>query len=100
MKRPSSTVVNFIRGALSLPAVVVLWTGLWVFLDLHVVGGRGVLKESILTILGAGTMVWTRTFFSNAGMDSVDREGSLVEMGQLLRQGRLRWKDKAHFYAR
>lgn len=34
------------------------------------------------------------------GMDSLDYEGSLAEMGSLLAQGRLRWRDKARFYVR
>ncbi|CAM9649565.1 unnamed protein product, partial [Discosporangium mesarthrocarpum] len=97
---PSSAVIKVIRGGLSLPAVVILWTGLWVFLDLHVTGGTGVCKELILSLIGAVMMVQTRTYFSNAGMDTVDREGSLLEMGRLLRQGRLSWRDKATFYAR
>lgn len=33
-------------------------------------------------------------------MDSLDQEGSLSEMGSLLVQGRLRWRDEAKFYAR
>lgn len=33
-------------------------------------------------------------------MDSLDYEGSLAEMGSLLAQGRLRWRDKARFYVR
>ena len=34
------------------------------------------------------------------GMDSLDYEGTLVEMGSLLAQGRLDWRNKAAFFAR
>lgn len=34
------------------------------------------------------------------GMDSLDHEGTLAEMGSLLKQGRLQWRDKAAFFAR
>lgn len=36
----------------------------------------------------------------NAGMESLDYEGSLAEMGSLLAQGKLNWIDKAIFYGR
>lgn len=34
------------------------------------------------------------------GMDSVDHDGSLAEMGSLLAQGRLEWRDQVKYYAR
>eukprot|EP00752_Nemacystus_decipiens_P006559 g5906.t1 len=92
--------VDLLRGGLSWPGVVVLWTGLWTLLDRHVPGGTGLWKELGLAVVGAWVMVWTRTLFSNAGMDSLDYEGSLAEMGSLLAQGRLRLRDKAKFYVR
>lgn len=44
--------------------------------------------------------VQTMRFFAAEGMDYFDHEGSLAEMGSLLAQGRLEWKDKARFYFR
>ncbi|CAN0294251.1 unnamed protein product [Ectocarpus sp. 6 AP-2014] len=95
-----SACMDVLRGGLSWPGVVMLWTGVWTMLDRHVPGGTGLWKELGLAVAGAWIMVWTRTFFSNAGMDSLDQEGSLSEMGSLLVQGRLRWRDEAKFYAR
>ncbi|CAM9803306.1 unnamed protein product [Pylaiella littoralis] len=92
--------VDLMRGGLAWPGVVVLWTGLWTLLDQHVPGGTAAWKELSLAVAGAWIMVWTRTLFSNAGMDSWDYEGSLAEMGSLLAQGKLRWRDEVKFYAR
>ncbi|CAM9864122.1 unnamed protein product [Scytosiphon promiscuus] len=100
MSAARSSCLDLLRGGLSWPGVVILWTGLWTLLDRHVPGGTGLLKELALAVAGAWIMIWTRTLFSNAGMDSLDYEGSLSEMGSLLAQGRLRWRDKAKFYAR
>ncbi|CAM9931370.1 unnamed protein product, partial [Ascophyllum nodosum] len=94
------TWMDVLRGGLSWPGVVILWTGLWTFLDRHAPGGTGVWKEVALALAGAVVMIWTRTLFSNAGMDSLDYEGTLVEMGSLLAQGRLDWRNKAAFFAR
>lgn len=69
-------------------------------MDRHLPGGTGWGKELILAACGAWLMVWTRTFFSNAGMDSLDYEGSMAELGSLMTQGRLKSRDKAKFYAR
>eukprot|EP00904_Undaria_pinnatifida_P008048 jgi/Undpi1/4373/HiC_scaffold_17.g07732.m1 len=63
-------------------------------------GGTDLWKEIGLAVVGAWVMFWTRSLFSNAGMDSLDYEGSLSEMGAMLSQGRLRWRDKAMFYAK
>lgn len=43
--------------------------GVWTLLDRHVPGGTGLWKELGLAVAGAWIMVWTRTFFSNAGAE-------------------------------
>ena len=60
--------IFFIRALLSLAAVVLVWKGIWNFLDLYVASSESALREVLFALIGTFVLVITGTFYNNAGV--------------------------------
>eukprot|EP00904_Undaria_pinnatifida_P006320 jgi/Undpi1/2818/HiC_scaffold_14.g06195.m1 len=74
--------------------------GLWNILDLDAPGGVGLWKELLLVFLGTVVMLWTGTYFSNAGMESWDEDGPLSRLHAIQDTGNIGRRDKFSLYAK
>src|SRR4051812_13703312 len=65
---------HVLRSIVGLPAIVLLWTGIWDTLDFHLPWGFALWKEIAFVFIGLTLLVATGTLFSNAGLERVHAE--------------------------